>query len=43
MKATVVNTLKFAKKVDLACLKSEIYQLDTGKLEINPVDLLLGA
>ena len=28
------DTSKFAKKVDLACLKSEI-----GKLEITPVDL----
>ena len=37
--ATGVDTLKFAKKVDLASLKSEIYKLDVDKLETTPVDL----
>ena len=36
--ATVVDTSKFAKKVDLAILKSEIDKLD--KLETTPVDLI---
>ena len=30
--------MKFAKEVDLAWLKSEIYELDIGKLETTPVD-----
>ena len=34
-----VDTLKFAKKVDLASLKSEIDKLDIGKLETTPVHL----
>ena len=38
--ATGVNTLKFAKKVDLVSLKSEIDQLDIGKLETTTVDLI---
>ena len=37
--ATGVDTLTFAKKVDLAGLKSEIPKLDIGKLEATPVDL----
>ena len=37
--ATGVDTLKFAKKVDLASLKSEIDKLDIGKLETTSVDL----
>ena len=37
--ATGVDTSKFAKKVDLASLKSEIYKLDVDKLETTPVDL----
>ena len=35
---TAVDTSKFAKKVDLASLKSEIDKLDIIKLEISPVD-----
>ena len=37
--ATVVDTSKFAKKVDLANLKSEVDKLDIGKLHTAPVDL----
>ena len=37
--ATGVDTLKFAKKFDLASLKSEIDKLDIGKLETTPADL----
>ena len=37
--ATGVDSLKFAKKFDLASLKSEIDKLDIGKLETTPVDL----
>ena len=38
-KATGVDTSKFAKKVDVASLKSEIDQLDIDKLKTIPVDL----
>ena len=31
--------MKFAKKTDLASLKSEIAKLDINKLETTPVDL----
>ena len=34
-----VNTSKFAKKVDLASIKSEIDKLDITKLETTPADL----
>ena len=34
-----VDTLKFAEKVDLASLKSEIDKLDIDKLETTPVNL----
>ena len=34
-----VDTWNFAKKFDLASLKSEIDKLDIGKLETTPVDL----
>ena len=37
--AAGVDTSKFAKKVDLASLKSKIDKLDIGKLETSPVDL----
>ena len=37
--ATGVDTSKFAKRVDLASLKSEINKLDIGKLETTPADL----
>ena len=37
--ATGVDTLKFAEKIELASLKSEINNLDIGKLETTPVDL----
>ena len=37
--ATGVDTSKFANKVDLSSLKSEIDELDIGKLETTPVDL----
>ena len=37
--ATGVDTFEFAKKVDLASLKSEIDKLDIGKLETTSVDL----
>ena len=37
--ATDVDTWKFAEKVDLANLKSEIDKLDVVKLETFPVDL----
>ena len=30
--------MRFAKEVDLAWLKSEIYELDIGKLETTQVD-----
>ena len=36
---TGVDTSKFAKKVDLASLQSEIDKLDIGKLETTPADL----
>ena len=36
--ATCVNTSEFAKKVDLAGLKSGIDKLDIGKLETTQVD-----
>ena len=32
-----VDTSKFAKKVDLASLKSEVNELDIDKLETTPV------
>ena len=38
-KSAGVDTSKFAKKVDLASLKSEIDKLDIEKLETAPVDL----
>ena len=38
-KTTGVHASKFAKKVDLASLKSKIDKLDIGKLETTPVDL----
>ena len=37
--ATGVDSLKFAKKFHWASLKSEIDQLDIGKLETTPADL----
>ena len=37
--AAGVDTFEFAKKVDLASLKSEIDKLDIGKLETTSVDL----
>ena len=37
--AIVVDTSKFAKKVDLASLKSEVDQLDIDKLEKAPTGL----
>ena len=37
--ATGVNTSKFAKKVDLASLKSNVDKLDVDKLETVLVDL----
>ena len=37
--AAGVDTLNFAKKVDLASLKSEIDKLDISKLEPTPIDL----
>ena len=37
--ATDFDTSNFAKKVDLARLKSKIDKLDIGKLETTPVDL----
>ena len=37
--ATDVGTSKFANKVDLASLKSEIDELDMGKLETTSVAL----
>ena len=36
--ATGVGSSKFAKKVDLASLKSEIDKLHIGKLEITPAE-----
>ena len=38
--ATVTNTSKFAKNVDLASLKPETDKLDIGKLETTLVDLV---
>ena len=38
-KATGFDTSQFAKKFDLAILKSEIDKLDIGKLETPPADL----
>ena len=35
-----VDTSKFAKKVDLAILKSEIDKLDIDKLKSTPVDII---
>ena len=37
--ATVVDTLKFAKKVDLASLKSNVDELDIDKLKNVPSGL----
>ena len=37
--ATCADTLKFAKKVDLASLKSEVYELDTDELSKVPTEL----
>ena len=37
--ATGVYTPQFAKKVDLAGVKSKVDKLDIGKLETTPVDL----
>ena len=37
--AANINTWKFAKKVDLACLKSDVDKLDIDKLENTPIDL----
>ena len=37
--ASGADTSKFAKKVDLASLKSIIEKTDIGKLETNSVDL----
>ena len=34
-----INISKFAKKVDLASLKSNIFKLDIYKLETSPIDL----
>ena len=34
-----INTSKFAKEVDLACLKPDIEDLDVDKLKEVPVDL----
>ena len=36
---TGVDTLKFAKKIDLVNLKLEINKLDIGKLETTTIDL----
>ena len=36
---TCIDTSKFAKKVDLASLKRDIYRLDFDKLETTPVEL----
>ena len=38
-KVTGVDMLEFAKKVDLASLKSKIDKLDIGELETTPIDL----
>ena len=38
-KATVVETFKLAKQLDLASLKLEIDKLHIGKLETTPVNL----
>ena len=35
-----VDTSKFAKKVDLAILKSEIDKLDIDKVKTTPVDII---
>ena len=37
--ATSINTSKLTKKVDLAYLKSDVNDLDIGKLKTVPVDL----
>ena len=37
--ATDVDTFKFAEKIDLASLRSEIDKLDIGILETTPIDL----
>ena len=37
--ATGVDTSNFAKKVDLTCLKSKVYDLDIDKLEKVPTGL----
>ena len=39
--ATVVDTLSFAKKVDLASLKSDVDQLDIDQLKNVPTNLLI--
>ena len=39
IKATGFDASNFAKKVNIASLKSEIDKLDIGKLESTPVDL----
>ena len=39
MRQKQVDISKFAKKIDLASLKSEIGKLDIDKLETTPVDL----
>ena len=36
---TGVDISELAKKVDLASIKSEVHELDIGKLEITPVIL----
>ena len=37
--ATRISMSKFAKKADLASLKSDIFRLDVDKLETTPVEL----
>ena len=37
--ATGVDMLRFAKKIDLANVKSEVARFDIGKLDTTPVDL----
>ena len=37
--ATGLDTSNFAKKVDLTCLKSKVYDLDIDKLEKVPTGL----
>ena len=34
-----MDTLDFAQKADLACLKSEVNKLDVGILKTVPIDL----